>query len=88
LKRAKKRLEINWEANITNLPDFNPIERIWRIIKQRLKSRGLFYSKEELQRAAEEELDKLTLEEISKGYRAKPCCPAFSGMLFDFTERS
>ena len=45
--------------------NFNPIERIWRAIKQRLKSRGIFYNIDDLRRAVEEEWDKVTLREIN-----------------------
>jgi hypothetical protein len=65
VKKAKTRLGIRWEANIANSLDFNPIERIWRAIKQRLKSRGIFYNIDDLRRAVEEEWDKLTLREIN-----------------------
>ena len=40
VKQAKIKLNIKWQAQPSNSPDLNPIETIWRIIKQRLKSRG------------------------------------------------
>ena len=39
-KQAKRRLGIKWEANPPESPDLNPIETIWRTVKQRLKNRG------------------------------------------------
>jgi transposase len=41
VKKAKLRLDIKWEANPPESPDLNPIETIWRLVKQRLKNRGL-----------------------------------------------
>ena len=69
VKKAKKRLGIKWQANIPSSPDFNPIERIWRIIKQRLKSRGLITTKEDLRRAIEEEWAKISKGEINEAIR-------------------
>ncbi len=46
-------------------PDFNPIENIWRLLKQRLKNR-MFTKVEDLKRALQEEWDKLTQWEIQK----------------------
>jgi DDE superfamily endonuclease len=40
VKTHKEKLQIRWLANPANSPDLNPIEKIWRIIKQRLKNRG------------------------------------------------
>jgi transposase len=72
VKRAKLRLGIKWEANPPESPDLNPIETIWRIIKQRLKSRGLFLNVALLRRAIQEEWDKITLEEINKVINTMP----------------
>lgn len=47
-------------------PDFNPIENIWRILKQRLKSYGPFTNLESLKNALQEEWTKLTQDEIRK----------------------
>lgn len=47
-------------------PDFNPIENVWRIIKQRLKNRGPFLRIEDLKEALQEEWEKLTQLEINK----------------------
>ena len=66
VKEAKIHLGIKWEANPPNSPDLNSIETIWRIIKQRLKSRGVIYSVDQLRCAIQEEWDKLTMEEINK----------------------
>jgi transposase len=72
VKKAKKRLGIKWEANPPNSPDLNTIESIWRIIKQRLKSRGLIDNATVLRRAIEEEWDKITIEEINKAIASMP----------------
>ena len=45
-------------------PDFNVIENIWRLLKQRLKSRGAILQIEDLKKALQEEWEKVTLEEI------------------------
>jgi DDE superfamily endonuclease len=66
VKQAKTRLGIKWEANPPNSPDLNPIESIWRTIKQRLNNRGVINKVGQLRRAIEEEWDKLTMEEINK----------------------
>ncbi|ERF69939.1 hypothetical protein EPUS_05483 [Endocarpon pusillum Z07020] len=72
VKKAKARLGIQWEANCPESPDLNPIESIWRLLKQRLKNRGLITDPEELRRAIEEEWDKITLEEINKAIATMP----------------
>ena len=38
VKQAKVKLGIKWEAQPSNSPDLNPIETIWRLIRQQLKS--------------------------------------------------
>ncbi len=45
-------------------PDFNIIENIWRLLKQRLKARGAFTDFDALKQALREEWDRLTQEEI------------------------
>ena len=52
--------------NPVNSPDLNPIETIWRIIKQYLKSRGVIFEEVMLRRAIQEEWDKITLDDINK----------------------
>ncbi|ERF75957.1 hypothetical protein EPUS_01323 [Endocarpon pusillum Z07020] len=59
-------LGIKWEMNPPTSPDLNPIETIWRIIKQRLKSRGVIFEEAVLRRAIQEEWDKITLDEINR----------------------
>lgn len=71
-KQIKKELGIKWKANPPDLPDLNPIERIWRRIKQRLKNWGVIWDSAELRRAIEEELDKITLDEINKEISTMP----------------
>ena len=66
VKALKDLLGIKWEMNPANSPDLNPIETIWRIIKQRLKSRGVIFEEAVLRRAIQEEWDKITLDEINR----------------------
>jgi hypothetical protein len=66
VNQTKQRLGITCESNPSVSPDLNPIEGIWRTIKQRLKNRGIFYEKEDLRRAIEEEWDKISFTEINK----------------------
>lgn len=48
-------------------PDLNPIENIWRVLKQRLKRHGkIITSKEELKAAIKQEWDRLQPEEWTK----------------------
>jgi transposase len=72
VKQAKIRLNIKWEAQPSNSPDLNPIETIWRIIKQRLKNRGVIFQIQTLKRAIQEEWDKITIEEINKAISTMP----------------
>ena len=72
LKQAKRRLGIKWECNPPESPDLNPIETIWRMIKQRLKNRGLILDATELRRAIEEEWDKITIDDINKAISSMP----------------
>ncbi|ERF71608.1 hypothetical protein EPUS_00597 [Endocarpon pusillum Z07020] len=65
-------LGIQWESNPPNSPDLNPIETIWRIIKQRLKSRGVIFEEAILRRAIQEEWDKITIEEINRAISTMP----------------
>jgi DDE superfamily endonuclease len=65
-KQAKRRLGIHCEANPPESPDLNPIETIWRTIKQRLKNRGLILDGTGLRRAIQEEWNNITLEEINR----------------------
>ncbi len=51
VKRLKHELEIRWEADPLSSPDLNPIEKVWRSIKQRLKNRGVIWTPENLERA-------------------------------------
>lgn len=72
VKQTKAQLGIKWEANPPDSPDLNPIESIWRMIKQRLKNRGVIFDANELRRAIEEEWNNLTLEEINKAIATMP----------------
>ena len=66
VKVLKDLLGIKWEMNPANSPDLNPIETIWRIIKQHLKSKGVIFEEAVLCRAIQEEWDKITLDEINR----------------------
>jgi hypothetical protein len=72
LKAAKEALGIKCESNPPESPDLNPIESIWRMIKQRLKNRGPIFDIDELRRAIQEEWDKITLDEINKAVSTMP----------------
>jgi DDE superfamily endonuclease len=71
-KQAKRRLGINCESKNPESPDLNPIETIWRTIKERLKNRGLILDPTELRRAIQEEWDNITLEEINRAIESMP----------------
>ena len=58
--------------NPLNSSDLNPIEIIWRIIKQRLKSRGVIFEEAILCHAIQEEWDKITIEEINRAISTMP----------------
>ena len=72
MKQGKGRLGIKCERNPPESPDLNPIETIWRSVKQRLKNRGLIDDNDELRCAIEEEWDKITLDEINKAISTMP----------------
>jgi transposase len=71
-KQAKTRLGIKWEANPPQSPDLNPIETIWRLVKQRSKNRGLILDPDVLRRCIEEGWDKITMDEINKAVSTMP----------------
>ena len=72
VKALKVHLGIQWEMNPPNSSDLNPIKTIWRIIKQRLKSRGVIFEEAILCRAIQEEWDKITIKEINKTISTMP----------------
>ena len=72
IKTLKTRLKIQWKMNPSNSSDLNPIETIWRIIKQRLKSRRVIFEEAILHRAIQEEWDKITIEEINRTISTMP----------------
>ena len=49
-KQAKARLVIKCESKPPESPDLDPIETIWRTIKQRLRKRGLIFDPADLRR--------------------------------------
>ena len=63
-KEAHRIALLDWAANS---PDMNPIEQIWRIIKQNLRKRRVDISTlEELKAAIEEEYEKIPLSKINQ----------------------
>ena len=71
MKAFKERLGIeilnDWPPSS---PDFNPIENVWRVLKQRLKHRNYtITNKDQLKAAIKEEWDRLQPEEWSKYIR-------------------
>ena len=66
IRTLKDELGIICEPNPPESPDLNPIEHVWRIIKQALKNRPLIVDARELRLVIEEEWDKITLDEINK----------------------
>ncbi len=53
-------------------PDFNPIEQVWRSLKQRLSQRGPWLRIDDLKAALLEEYNKLPQEEIRRYIRSMP----------------
>jgi transposase len=72
VKQVKIKLNIKWEAQPSNSPDLNPIETIWRIIKQRLKNRGVIFTVDALKQAIQVEWEKITVKEINKAISTMP----------------
>ncbi len=56
----------------TSSPDFNPIEHIWRLLKQRLAQRGPCLRMSDLRAALQEEWNRLTIDEIRKYIKTIP----------------
>jgi transposase len=55
------------QANPRNSPDLNPIEKIWRTLKQRQKNFGTaIRSVEQLKDVLEQEWNRITFEEINQ----------------------
>ena len=74
LAKLKQQLGIyalgKWPATS---PDLNPIENIWRLLKQRISANGGgALKKEELKAALQKEWDALTVEEIRKVIGSMP----------------
>ena len=63
--RYKDEIGLHYYANPPNSPDFNSIENVWRILKQRVKSHKC-EMKEQLRWAIQYEWDRITLEEINQ----------------------
>jgi transposase len=60
LVESKRVLKIPLHERPSSSPDLNPIENVWRILKQRIKQRSKFPSNlSEMKQAVQEEWDKL-----------------------------
>jgi hypothetical protein len=57
LRQVKERLKIRWQATIPTSPNLNVQEKIWRVLKQRVKARGVPNSLKTLKRWIQEEWD-------------------------------
>ena len=66
IKKTKTKLKINCRANPRNSPDLNPIERIWRCIKQRLKQHPPPQSERQLWRNIIFEWNRITIDECRR----------------------
>lgn len=55
-----------WFANVPQSPDLNIIENVWRLLKQRVKARHVWKTKQQLRTAIEKEWARITPDEINK----------------------
>lgn len=66
-------LGIPLHARPTSLPDLNPIENVWRILKSHIKARVVFPGTvEKMREAVQEEWDKLQLADWNKHIDSMP----------------
>jgi hypothetical protein len=65
--RASNANQTLWNRQISTL-----LRTIWRIVKQRLKNRGLILDPTELRRAIQDEWDNVTLKEINRAIDSMP----------------
>ena len=72
VRRFKANHGIRSYKNPAYSPEINVIENVWRIIKQRVKKRGVFFDIEALKQALLEEWDRVTMEEIRALIRTMP----------------
>jgi hypothetical protein len=73
LVEAKQMLAIPLHDRPASSPDLNPIENVWRIMKQRIKARPRFpCTLEEMKVAVQEEWDKLKPAEWNKYIDSMP----------------
>ena len=71
--RYKEELGIRWHANIPSSPDLNPLEKVWRVVKQRVKRKGIPKNVEQLKKWIQEIQDGLDqVEDIDKYVDAMP----------------
>jgi transposase len=67
LVEAKRVLEIPLHERPSSSPDLNPIENVWRILKQRIKQQSRFPSTlSGMKQAVQEEWDKLQPSDFNK----------------------
>ena len=86
LHQYKKTLGIRWQANIPTSPDFNVIEKIWRILKQRVKAKGHPKDLAEQKGWIQEEWDAIDQDTINRyiddmPHRAADICRRGGGLL-------
>jgi transposase len=73
LVEAKRTLGIPLHERPPNSPDLNPIENVWRVMKERIKARDVFLSTlQEMKTAVQEEWDRLKPEEWNKYIDSMP----------------
>ena len=66
IRKTKRELKINLRANPRNSPDVNPIEMIWRCIKQRIKRLPPAMTQSQLWRQMLYEWNRVTLQECKR----------------------
>jgi DDE superfamily endonuclease len=86
LHHTKATLGIKFHANIPTSPDLNVIEKIWRVMKQRIKARGHPKGINELRGWIQAEWDAIDQELINRyiddmQYRAVDICRRGGGLL-------
>jgi hypothetical protein len=66
LHQFKKAYGIRWQANIPTSPDLNVIEKVWRILKQRVKAKGHPLGLDELRGWIQAEWDAVDQDTINR----------------------
>lgn len=75
-EEAMGRLRIQWQADHPpQLPDLNPIEDVWNLLKRRIHQRPIAPINEaELLKAAQDEWGRITPEDYLECILSKPDC--------------